>query len=81
MPLLEWFRFILPIFLHVGLVHLLFNMVAQLTIGAQVEREMGRYSEYFDSYRFPGSNFTAYFRIDRLPHHLLCGRYLRLYVS
>lgn len=39
----EWFRFILPIFLHVGIVHLLLNMLAQLTIGAQVEREMGEY--------------------------------------
>ncbi|KAG7528995.1 hypothetical protein FFLO_05853 [Filobasidium floriforme] len=37
----QWFRFILPIFLHVGIVHLLLNMLAQLTIGAQVEREMG----------------------------------------
>jgi membrane associated rhomboid family serine protease len=40
--LIEWFRFILPIFIHVGLVHLLLNMFAQLTIGGQVEREMGR---------------------------------------
>jgi membrane associated rhomboid family serine protease len=42
-PPIEWFRFILPIFLHVGIVHLLLNMLAQLTIGAQVEREMGEY--------------------------------------
>lgn len=42
--LTEWFRFILPIFLHVGIVHLLLNMLAQLTIGAQVEREMGKHS-------------------------------------
>lgn len=42
-PFIEWFRFILPIFLHVGIVHLLLNMLAQLTIGAQVEREMGEY--------------------------------------
>ena len=28
-------------FLHVGLVHLLLNMLAQITAAAQVEREMG----------------------------------------
>lgn len=44
-PPTEWFRFILPIFLHVGIVHLLLNMLAQLTIGAQVEREMGRFRQ------------------------------------
>ncbi|WWC64118.1 uncharacterized protein I303_106726 [Kwoniella dejecticola CBS 10117] len=34
-------RFVYPIFLHVGLVHLLLNMLAQITAAAQVEREMG----------------------------------------
>lgn len=37
----QWFRFITPIFLHAGIIHILLNMVAQLTISAQVEREMG----------------------------------------
>ncbi|KAJ7103612.1 hypothetical protein B0H15DRAFT_875192 [Mycena belliarum] len=37
----QWFRFITPIFLHAGIVHLLLNMLAQLTVSAQVEREMG----------------------------------------
>ncbi|WWC73184.1 uncharacterized protein I206_107150 [Kwoniella pini CBS 10737] len=34
-------RFVYPIFLHVGIVHLLLNMIAQITAAAQVEREMG----------------------------------------
>ncbi|KAJ7786227.1 hypothetical protein B0H16DRAFT_1489708 [Mycena metata] len=37
----QWFRFITPIFLHAGLVHLFLNLLAQLTVSAQVEREMG----------------------------------------
>ncbi|KAH9944507.1 rhomboid-domain-containing protein [Epithele typhae] len=35
------FRFVTPIFLHAGLIHYLLNMLAQLTLSAQVEREMG----------------------------------------
>lgn len=37
----EWWRFILPIFLHVGIIHLIVNMLVQITASAQVEREMG----------------------------------------
>ena len=32
----QWWRFITPIFLHAGFVHILLNMLAQLTAGAQV---------------------------------------------
>lgn len=32
----QWFRFIVPIFLHAGFVHILLNMFAQLTLSAQV---------------------------------------------
>ncbi|WWD21085.1 hypothetical protein CI109_105566 [Kwoniella shandongensis] len=39
-PNQSW-RFVYPIFLHVGIIHLLLNMVAQVTAAAQVEREMG----------------------------------------
>ncbi|KAH9947152.1 rhomboid-domain-containing protein [Amylocystis lapponica] len=35
------FRFTAPIFLHAGIVHYALNMLAQLTVSAQVEREMG----------------------------------------
>jgi len=37
----QWFRFITPIFLHAGFVHILLNMLAQMTLSAQIEREMG----------------------------------------
>jgi len=35
------FRFVTPIFLHAGFIHILLNMVAQLFLSAQIEREMG----------------------------------------
>ncbi|KAL1918660.1 uncharacterized protein VTP21DRAFT_2682 [Calcarisporiella thermophila] len=35
------FRFITPLFLHGGIIHFLFNMFAQLSIGAQLERDIG----------------------------------------
>jgi membrane associated rhomboid family serine protease len=34
-------RFITPIFLHAGFVHILLNMLVQMTLSAQIEREMG----------------------------------------
>lgn len=34
-------RFITPIFLHAGIIHLLLNMLAQLSVSGQIEREMG----------------------------------------
>ncbi|KAF8610650.1 rhomboid-domain-containing protein [Ceratobasidium sp. AG-I] len=37
----QWFRFITPIFLHAGIIHFALNMFAQLSLSAQVEREMG----------------------------------------
>ncbi|TFK41249.1 hypothetical protein BDQ12DRAFT_697116 [Crucibulum laeve] len=37
----QWYRFITPIFLHAGIIHILLNMLAQLTLSAQIEREMG----------------------------------------
>jgi len=37
----QWFRFITPIFLHAGFVHIILNMLAQLLLSAQIEREMG----------------------------------------
>ncbi|KAF9270141.1 rhomboid-domain-containing protein [Marasmius fiardii PR-910] len=37
----QWFRFITPVFLHAGIIHILLNLFAQLTISAQIEKEMG----------------------------------------
>ncbi|CAL1695233.1 unnamed protein product [Somion occarium] len=37
----QWYRFITAVFLHAGIIHFLLNMLAQLTVSAQVEREMG----------------------------------------
>ena len=37
----QWYRFIIPMFLHGGFVHIGFNMVVQLTMGVDMEREIG----------------------------------------
>ena len=37
----QWFRFITPIFLHAGIIHIAFNMILQLTLGKDVERRFG----------------------------------------
>lgn len=37
----QWYRFILPIFLHGGLIHLIFNIVGQLILGIPVEKNIG----------------------------------------
>lgn len=37
----QWFRFILPIFLHAGLIHIGFNMLLQCTLGREMEKAIG----------------------------------------
>lgn len=37
----QWFRFITPMFLHVGVVHICFNMLLQVTIGREMEKTIG----------------------------------------
>jgi membrane associated rhomboid family serine protease len=37
----QWYRFITPIFLHAGLIHIGFNMLLQMTLGRDMEREIG----------------------------------------
>ncbi|KAH8805739.1 rhomboid family membrane protein-like protein [Xylogone sp. PMI_703] len=37
----QWFRFIIPIFLHAGLIHIGFNMLMQLSLGREVEIIIG----------------------------------------
>ncbi|KAK4250180.1 hypothetical protein C7999DRAFT_38693 [Corynascus novoguineensis] len=37
----QWFRFIIPIFMHAGLIHIGFNMLLQLTLGRDMEKAIG----------------------------------------
>ena len=37
----QWFRFIIPIFLHSGIIHIAFNLLLQLTLGREMEKEIG----------------------------------------
>ncbi|KAL9625234.1 MAG: hypothetical protein Q9160_000636 [Pyrenula sp. 1 TL-2023] len=61
----QWFRFIIPMFLHAGIVHIGFNLLLQLTMGREVEMLIGslRFAlVYFSSGIFGfvlGGNFAA----------------------
>lgn len=37
----QWYRFIIPMFLHAGIIHIAFNMLLQLTLGVEMERIIG----------------------------------------
>ena len=37
----QWFRFIVPIFLHAGFIHIGFNMLLQMTLGREMEIAIG----------------------------------------
>jgi membrane associated rhomboid family serine protease len=37
----QWYRFVFPIFLHGGIIHLLFNLSFQIKAGFQLERDIG----------------------------------------
>lgn len=37
----QWWRFITPIFLHAGIIHLAFNMILQVRLGGEIERNIG----------------------------------------
>ncbi|KAH7068076.1 rhomboid family-domain-containing protein [Paraphoma chrysanthemicola] len=61
----QWWRFIVPIFLHAGIIHIGFNMLLQLTLGRDMEKEIGplRFSlVYFSAGIFGfvlGGNYAA----------------------
>ncbi|KAL1965755.1 hypothetical protein VTN77DRAFT_5255 [Rasamsonia byssochlamydoides] len=61
----QWYRFIIPMFLHGGIIHIGFNMLMQMTMGADMERNIGwwRYAlVYFSSGIFGfvlGGNYAA----------------------
>ncbi|ORY64273.1 uncharacterized protein BCR38DRAFT_210851 [Pseudomassariella vexata] len=37
----QWWRFIVPIFMHAGIIHIGFNLLLQLTLGKEIERAIG----------------------------------------
>ena len=37
----QWFRFITPMFLHAGIIHLAINMLMQCTMGREMEKQIG----------------------------------------
>ncbi|KAF2838265.1 rhomboid-domain-containing protein [Patellaria atrata CBS 101060] len=37
----QWWRFIVPIFLHSGLIHITFNMLVQVTLAREIEQSIG----------------------------------------
>lgn len=49
----QWWRFITPIFLHAGIVHLGFNMLLQLKLGGELERAIG-HTRFFVVYFVSG---------------------------
>jgi membrane associated rhomboid family serine protease len=61
----QWFRFITPIFLHAGIVHIAFNLLLQLTLGRDMEKAIGSirfFLVYLSSGIFGfvmGGNFAA----------------------
>lgn len=61
----QWFRFIVPIFLHAGIIHIGFNMLLQVLLGGDMERVIGPLRlalVYFSSGIFGfvlGGNFAA----------------------
>jgi membrane associated rhomboid family serine protease len=61
----QWFRFIIPIFLHAGIIHIGFNMLLQCTLGREMEMAIGPirfFLVYFSSGIFGfvlGGNFAA----------------------
>lgn len=61
----QWFRFIIPIFMHAGLIHIGFNMLLQMTLGREMEVAIGPvrfFIVYFASGIFGfvlGGNFAA----------------------
>ena len=61
----QWFRFIVPIFLHAGLIHIGFNLLLQMTMGKEMEQLVGSirfFLVYFSAGIFGfvfGGNFAA----------------------
>lgn len=37
----QWFRFIIPMFMHAGIIHIAFNMLLQILLGRDMEKQIG----------------------------------------
>jgi len=73
----EWWRIITPVFFHVGLGHLVLNLIAQIPLGLQLERQLGSTRLiilYFGS-AIAGNLFSAVF----LPYQLEVGASTAIY--
>ncbi|KAI0137549.1 hypothetical protein BJ170DRAFT_66571 [Xylariales sp. AK1849] len=61
----QWWRFIIPMFMHAGVIHIGFNLLLQLTLGKEIERAIGSirfFLVYISSGIFGfvmGGNFAA----------------------
>ncbi|KAK7978501.1 hypothetical protein PG988_005991 [Apiospora saccharicola] len=61
----QWWRFIIPIFMHAGIIHIGFNLLLQLTMGKEIENAIGSirfFLVYMSSGIFGfvmGGNFAA----------------------
>jgi membrane associated rhomboid family serine protease len=43
----QWYRFIIPIFIHAGIIHIGFNLLLQLTLGRDIEKLIGSIRFFF----------------------------------
>lgn len=65
----QWWRFVVPIFLHAGLIHIAFNMLFQLRLGVDMEREIGpvRFAICYFATGIFGNVFGANFAPNGMP--------------
>lgn len=49
----QWYRLIAPMFLHAGFLHIIFNLLLQIVMGASIERHIG-FIKYFIIYLMSG---------------------------
>lgn len=67
----QWWRFITPMFLHGGIMHLLFNMFSLFIFGPELEKITGK-MRFFTLFMLSGifANVATYFFMDPFYRHL-----------
>lgn len=67
----EWWRFVTPMFLHGGIMHLLFNMFSLFIFGPELEKITGKI-RFFTLFMLSGifANVATYFFMDSFYRHL-----------